>query len=96
MVRNIPIRYLAPGSLRFPQDSIIKRNYSDPLELNWISLNINENTASHHTQDFDVVQKQRNPHLVIRRGQEFLITLCFYRDFNAETDKLSLIFELGA
>ncbi len=66
-----------------------------PLELKWTDLKIRENAEKHHTSNFDLVARQMNQHLIVRRGQQFTIDFVFYRSFDAHIDSLKLVFEFG-
>ncbi|KHJ44527.1 transglutaminase family protein [Trichuris suis] len=67
-----------------------------PLELELADLYIAKNAAAHHTADFNVVYRENDKNLVIRRGQPFEILLSFYRDVDADVDELKLVFEIGS
>ncbi len=67
-----------------------------PLEVKWIDLHVETNSVAHQTHRFDGIKRLKElPYLAIRRGQEFFVTVNFYRDFNPITDQVKLIFELG-
>jgi hypothetical protein len=44
-----------------------------PLELKETDLKIRENAEKHHTSEFDLVARQNNAHLIVRRGQPFVM-----------------------
>ncbi|GFO34754.1 glutamine gamma-glutamyltransferase k [Plakobranchus ocellatus] len=60
-----------------------------------VELHINENAEAHHTDLFDCTDRDLDPQLVVRRGQEFKLTLTFQRPWSSKDDDMYLIFELG-
>uniref|UniRef100_A0A1W7RB00 protein-glutamine gamma-glutamyltransferase n=1 Tax=Hadrurus spadix TaxID=141984 RepID=A0A1W7RB00_9SCOR len=61
------------------------------LTVESVDLCISENATSHHTDEFDLVQKEA-PKLVIRRGSPFKITIRFNREYNDTKDAVCLVF----
>nr|XP_006824935.1 PREDICTED: protein-glutamine gamma-glutamyltransferase K-like [Saccoglossus kowalevskii] len=60
-------------------------------KINILELNVRKhsNGKDHHTSDYEV------KNLVVRRGQEFRISVVFDKDFNKTIHTLSLEFQLG-
>lgn len=85
----------APGFLLFPPPVHTPSNTNYPLELKSADLNIKQNTIAHHTDEFHVTKLVKNGHLAVRRGQNFLIDVTFYREYDSANDDLTLSFEIG-
>lgn len=68
---------------------------SNVLTVQSIDFCISENGNSHHTSKFDVMKQEKNPGLVVRRGQSFLLDITFHRQFNTSTDAVSFIFTVA-
>ncbi|KAJ8303344.1 hypothetical protein KUTeg_019740 [Tegillarca granosa] len=71
------------------------------LKVKNCDYNVEKNTIDHHTDEFDITEKQerndgRKEQLVVRRGQPFNITLELTRPFDATKDDLRLIFEFDS
>ncbi|GFO34752.1 hemocyte protein-glutamine gamma-glutamyltransferase [Plakobranchus ocellatus] len=60
-----------------------------------IQLHIKENAESHHTDLFESTDRDLDPQLVVRRGQEFKLTLTFQRPWSSKDDDMNLIFKIG-
>ncbi|XP_046549073.1 annulin-like [Haliotis rubra] len=71
------------------------------LHVTGVNLHIKENTEAHHTNLYQCTGDQRThptrmkPELVIRRGQEFLMTVLFDRPCDPKKSDLTLTFNLG-
>ncbi|XP_048253549.1 annulin-like [Haliotis rufescens] len=71
------------------------------LHVTGVNLHIKENTEAHHTNMYQCTGDQRRhparmkPELVIRRGQEFLMTVLFDRPCDPKQSDLTLTFNLG-
>lgn len=60
-----------------------------------VDLNIQENGASHHTEKYEEMSRRViPPDLVVRRGQEFLVTLYLSRDYRKDLDGISFVFSI--
>lgn len=57
------------------------------LQAEMINFHITENRAVHETENYHEVE-----HLVLRRGKVFDITVKFNRDFNPDSDVITLHF----
>ena len=53
-------------------------------------FHLKSNNASHHTSEYDFDNA-----LIVRRGQQFTVSLTFGREFNKETDRIVLQFTTG-
>ena len=53
---------------------------------------LKENGTLHHTEQYDIMEREKDPLLVVRRGQGFLISITLSREYNAEKDAISFIF----
>jgi len=51
-----------------------------------------ENGPLHHTEQFDVMEREKEPQLVVRRGQMFTISITLSRAYSADKDAVSFIF----
>ncbi|KRY47601.1 Annulin [Trichinella britovi] len=92
--RNEKDSQIRADRLIFP-DPVEPPTKKSPLELKLADLHIERNSISHHTVDFNIVQRDKDKKLVVRRGQPFEISVSFYRDVDYEVDELKLVFEIG-
>lgn len=60
-----------------------------------VDLNIEKNTKQHHTNTFMCTKRKDNPSLVIRRGQAFVISITFDREYHEEQNEISFFFKTG-
>ncbi|KAG1715028.1 Annulin [Nymphon striatum] len=66
--------------------------YEDkPLVIQKFDYEIEENSKKHHTREYEMVKREKNPYLVVRRGQQFTIKVTFNRSFHEQKDALCLI-----
>lgn len=68
---------------------------SDVLKVRNIDFCIPQNGGFHHTYKFDLMNREKNPCLVVRRGQPFLLDIILNRTYNAEKDAISFIFTVA-
>ena len=64
-------------------------------EVVWVKmvdLLVAENGPLHHTEQFDVMEREKEPQLVVRRGQMFTISITLSRAYSADKDAVSFIF----
>lgn len=54
-----------------------------------LNLHKQENRAAHRTDEYEIDQ------LILRRGQEFDVTVTFNRDYSPETDVITVQFVTG-
>ncbi|CAG7824579.1 unnamed protein product [Allacma fusca] len=64
------------------------------LQVQKTDLKFLENGKLHHTDEYDLMSKPKEPQLVVRRGQEFSIDLYFDRPYVKGTYEVKLIFAL--
>ena len=57
-----------------------------------VDLLVAENGPLHHTEQFDVMEREKEPQLVVRRGQMFTISITLSRTYSADKDAVSFIF----
>ena len=57
-----------------------------------VDLLVAENGSQHHTEQFDVMEREKDPQLVVRRGQMFCVSITLSRAYSAEKDAVSFIF----
>lgn len=55
-----------------------------------INFHITENQAAHKTENYPVIEE-----LVLRRGEVFDVTVKFNRDYNPDSDVITLLFVSG-
>lgn len=60
------------------------------LKTEKVDFHLEENRASHHTDEYAMES------LIVRRGQEFKVTLTFDRAFHDKKDKFALQLTFGA
>ncbi|KAL4235097.1 hypothetical protein ACF0H5_006735 [Mactra antiquata] len=67
------------------------------INVTKVDLNIATNTADHKTDEYDITDFtiQPNIFLVIRRGQKFIISIEFNREYDQSKDELRLVFQFG-
>ena len=65
------------------------------LVVSDIELHVKENTKAHHADLYECTDTDTNPQLVVRRGQEFKLTLTFQRPWSSKDDDMKLIFHTG-
>lgn len=67
-----------------------------PLSIKDIDLNIVKNSEAHHTNKYEITQfLGDNSELVVRRGQEFNITLILDQEYDKARHDLALNFKTG-
>ena len=57
-----------------------------------VDLLVTKNGPLHHTEQFDVMEREKEPQLVVRRGQMFTISITLSRAYSADKDAVSFIF----
>ncbi|CAG7674586.1 unnamed protein product [Allacma fusca] len=57
-------------------------------------LKFAENGSLHRTDKYDLMIRQTDPHLVVRRGQDFTVEISFNRPFVKEKDGVSILFSV--
>lgn len=68
---------------------------TDILKVFKIDLHIQENGSAHHTEKYDAMIRRIIPQdLIIRRGQEFFVTLFLSREFRKDVDGISFVFSI--
>ncbi|KAG1715027.1 Annulin [Nymphon striatum] len=65
-----------------------------PLVIQKFDYEIEENSKKHHTREYEMVKREKNPYLVVRRGQQFTIKVTFNRSFHEQKDALCLVLTL--
>lgn len=77
------------------------------LHVKSIDLCISENTVAHRTDKYDIVKereemkddkptgKMLEPELVLRRGQDFNLSIEFDRPYHKDKNDLELVFKTG-
>ncbi|XP_077297889.1 annulin-like [Arctopsyche grandis] len=68
---------------------------SKVLTVQSIDYRITENGFTHHTHKFEVMKKEKDPSLVVRRGQSFLLDITFNRAYAPSSDAISFIFNVA-
>lgn len=63
------------------------------LTVEEVDLCIESNSTSHHTDEYDLVQKE-TPKLVVRRGSPFRIKIRLNREYNDAKDVICLVFSV--
>ena len=62
------------------------------LYVKVVDLLLAENGPLHHTEQFDVMEREKDPQLVVRRGQMFTVSITLSRAHSADKDAVSFIF----
>ena len=62
---------------------------STDIRVSNVELHQNDNRTAHHTQDYE------DQSLIVRRGQEFKVTITFSRPLDLTADKVILQFTAG-
>jgi hypothetical protein len=57
-----------------------------------VDLLVAENGPLHHTEQFDVMEREKEPQLVVRRGQKFTVSITLSRAYSTDKDAVSFIF----
>lgn len=65
------------------------------LKLNAVDILVAENGKNHYTYDYELMERTSGAELVLRRGQPFYLKLKLNRNYNPETDGVSLIFNVA-
>ena len=66
------------------------------LTVKDIDLHIRANAFAHRTGKYAITKTNyENPQAVLRRGQEFKVTVTFNRSYNKDKDDLIFIFDAG-
>lgn len=80
------------------EDSDEEKILEEVLQVTGIDSNIKDNVKSHHTNEFDITDAivyDKREFLVVRRGQQFTMTLTFNKPYDPNTDDLRIVFEFG-
>ena len=59
-----------------------------------VDMKLKTNGPVHRTDKFDLMTREYDPHLVIRRGQDFHIEIAFNRPFK-DDDGVSILFSIA-
>jgi hypothetical protein len=62
------------------------------MSVKGVDLLLAENGPLHHTEQYDVMEREKDPLLVIRRGQAFAVSIALSRAYSADKDAVSFIF----
>jgi hypothetical protein len=62
------------------------------ISVKEVDLLMAENGPLHHTEHYDLMEREKDPLLVVRRGQVFSVSITLSRTFNADKDAVSFIF----
>lgn len=62
------------------------------VSVKGVDLLLSENGPLHHTEQYDVMEREKEPLLVVRRGQAFSVSITLSRAYNADKDAVSFIF----
>lgn len=65
-----------------------------PLIVQKVDFNLEENTREHRTNEFEIVRRDKEPVLVVRRGQPFTLKITFGRSYDDVNDAVCLVFVL--
>nr|CAD7194805.1 unnamed protein product [Timema douglasi] len=57
-----------------------------------VDLCLAENGPPHHTEKYELMEREKDPKLVVRRGQQFVMRITLSRGYNPEKDAVSFIF----
>ena len=77
-------------------EATLARLKEECLVVEDIELHVKENAEKHHADLFECTDRDNDPQLVVRRGQEFKLTLTFQRPWSSKDDDMYLVFTLGA
>ncbi|XP_067007547.1 annulin [Anabrus simplex] len=98
---NIPLTPARAGSCKKPDclpkppSTVEPSDVEGQLEVlvvRSVDLCLSENGLHHHTSQFDLMEREKDPRLIVRRGQDFKISITLSRAYNAEKDAISFIF----
>ena len=64
----------------------------DILIIRSVDPCIKTNGELHHTSRFELMSRQIEPQLIVRRGQSFRLDIALSRPYNPEKDGISFIF----
>jgi hypothetical protein len=62
------------------------------MSVKGVDLLLAENGPLHHTEQYDVTEREKEPLLVVRRGQAFTVSITLSRAYSADKDAVSFIF----
>ncbi|XP_012942973.1 annulin [Aplysia californica] len=74
---------------------LLEKLKKEVLLVESVEQHVAENTEDHRTDLYDCTEDDEDPQLVVRRGQEFKLTITFQRPYVPEQDDMQLIFKLG-
>lgn len=74
------------------ENAVEEKKESDILIIRHIDPCISTNGPTHNTSNFELMNRQIEPQLVVRRGQPFQLNLTLSRPYNEQTDGISFIF----
>ncbi|KAJ8865859.1 hypothetical protein PR048_033382 [Dryococelus australis] len=66
----------------------------DVVSVKAVDLCTTENGPQHHTEQFELMEREKDSRLVVRRGQEFLVRITLSRSYDDKNDAMSFIFTL--
>jgi hypothetical protein len=65
---------------------------AEVISVKEVDLLVAENGPLHHTEQYDVMEREKDSQLVVRRGQAFSVSITLSRTYNADNDAVSFIF----
>ncbi|XP_046549069.1 protein-glutamine gamma-glutamyltransferase K-like isoform X2 [Haliotis rubra] len=94
--KELPIRE-APEEKEPEKVEVEKKELETKLHVTGVDLHIAENAKEHHTDMYECAQEAegRTAELVLRRGQEFKMTITFDRPYDIKKNDIRLMFNLG-
>nr|CAD7601167.1 unnamed protein product [Timema genevievae] len=65
---------------------------NEVVSVKEVDLCLAENGPPHHTEKYELMEREKDPRLVVRRGQQFVMRITLSRGYNPEKDAVSFIF----
>ncbi|XP_069698767.1 annulin-like isoform X3 [Periplaneta americana] len=94
-MRRIYRRYYRGGFWRVPPAGSAAEGAEEVVAVKEVDLLVAENGPLHHTEQYDVMEREKDPQLVVRRGQAFSAIITLSRAYNADKDAVSFIFTVN-
>lgn len=65
------------------------------IQIRGVDPCVQLNGMQHHTDKYEVMKREKEPKLVVRRGQPFRLALSLSRPYDPEKDGISFIFTVA-
>ncbi|XP_063239972.1 annulin [Bacillus rossius redtenbacheri] len=83
-----------PTSTDAADGGVAEGQAQEVVSVKEVDLCLADNGPAHHTEQFELMERDKDPRLVVRRGQPFLVRITLSRPYDDRHDAMSFIFSL--